>query len=901
MNCAAVVSPALRKLSDRIIPYWRSAAILHHQQNQDSSSKPTYSAQSSQTPACTEMDVVMPSHAGGSNVRDNERQGDEAGRNTDPDLKIFPIEQVTGSKKLSEREKHWKIEIEHLDERPDQLENEEVTPKRKNGHAGGPSPKKRRKKKKRAVFSREIEDILNKCEDAKADGRMAISQVDLKIQKASCSRAQSIEFLKNLKKKISNLKEPKPADKIYIGLFGRTGAGKSSLINAIVNESQILPSAVLHACTSVCVCVQANTESDKYKADIEFMSKEDWELELRSLLEILSSEQDEQPGASNSECNWIQKMAEEKIKAVYGEDGPKQDYDKLVGNKQFPQIPDNCKKPFSFDTAKELSRKIGCYIRSDKKNERQYWPLVKRVTISLPHSPALLERIVLVDLPGAGDANKYRDEMWKQCLSQCASVWIVNDITRALSDKEVQKIFQESLRSIAGGGECQNITFVCTKTDIINPEEFRNNYDITDQDLDLDKNQDSEDYDKKEKQACICRRNEYAKMEIEKDHKDKVEKLLFGDCEKNRSGTFFNVFTVSSSEYKNNKQGKSSFLDENITELPALIEHIKKLYVSHLENEAKDYVSEISGLLSYLQLANSPSNDRIKSFTDCEFHRLKNDLEKMCDKMNEFLTKVHSELKQNLQNGVKAAEKESWKKAKEKVIEPIWKDFRGYHKTLKALCKNSGYFRSSNGDIVDLNYTLSEPLYAQMNRNNVFLRTFGPRASRHSVNGNFESFQVNFITARRLEEYRMEPAKYLRLVYIKTEQRKLLRQLDKEIVFRKKCIYSSLSDSIRKIMQPTYSKCAETVRYNLRQIQEELNYQIYSSKNAMFKEAMNEMLKQMDELKDWIVSKLNTQMLTAMTVALNQIPDDFVDLPDVREEFEWMKVHCDALDLEIFV
>ncbi|KAG5856076.1 hypothetical protein ANANG_G00004120, partial [Anguilla anguilla] len=98
--------------------------------------------------------------------------------------------------------------------------------------------------------------------------------------------------------------------------------------------------------------------------------------------------------------------------------------------------------------------------------EQQLWPLVKRVTISLPQSPALLEGVVLVDLPGAGDVSKHRSEMWKECLSQCSSVWIVNEMNRALSEKVADEIFDESLRNVAGGGECHNITFICTKTDI---------------------------------------------------------------------------------------------------------------------------------------------------------------------------------------------------------------------------------------------------------------------------------------------------------------------------------------------------------------------------------------------------------------------------------------------------
>lgn len=69
--------------------------------------------------------------------------------------------------------------------------------------------------------------------------------------------------------------------------------------------------------------------------------------------------------------------------------------------------------------AEELSEKITCYTRSDTQSDtfkRQYWPLVKCITIKVPNSKDLLEHVVLVDLPGNGDCNKSRDEMWKSVI-----------------------------------------------------------------------------------------------------------------------------------------------------------------------------------------------------------------------------------------------------------------------------------------------------------------------------------------------------------------------------------------------------------------------------------------------------------------------------------------------------
>ncbi|XP_035274238.1 nuclear GTPase SLIP-GC-like isoform X3 [Anguilla anguilla] len=837
------------------------------------------------------------------------------------DLILFPIEQVNGSEALKEREFYWIRELETMahglnlvplgeqplddgearSEGPADRQGEESMEfpqkgKRKLGGNGDRKSKRRKLKNKgQSVFSYEMEEIVSTCEDALEDGKQTISEVYAKLKDVSCREKQSMRFLEDLKKKISYLKENVQKEKIYIGLFGKTGAGKSSLINALVNENQLLPSGSMQACTSVFVHVQANTDSSKYKADIEFISPEDWKSELQFLVELLEKENDQQKTA---EDDGMVEMAREKIKAIYGEEGLKKSYSELVGAKEFPEIPNTCRKTMNLDTAQELSRSIGCYIRSDKKTEQQFWPLVKRVTISLPQSPAILEGIVLVDLPGAGDVSKNRSEMWKECLSQCSSVWIVNEMNRALSEKVSDEIFDESLRHVAGGGECHNITFICTKTDIINPEEIKENYHITDEDLEIELDTQDPHYERREKQACILFRNERFKVEISAHLKEKTKKFLLGD--EGDSDGFFDVYTVSSEEFRRIAQRKSTVLDCNETELPLLMEHIKKLYVSHSMKKVKDYVSEVSGIISYLHFSKDALSSKAQTSNSQEFSRLEKDLDKTCTTLNSVLSRAHTKLQEGLVMGAKEAEKHCLTNAKERVLEPRWCDNRGHHKTLKALCKNDGYYRSGNGVVVDLNYTLSQPMYKQMN--GIFLTTFGPGGTRASINGQFASFQENFIKGDLLKYNRTKnKEKYLRLVYIRTEQRKLHKNLEKQILKRKKLIYNSLSDSICDTMMPTYQECAAIHGKDvLMKLQEKLQSAITKSKNYMFRESMKKMLVEFSDLQKYLVAEIKTQMTTSLRLALNQIPDDITGLPEVSEEMKTMERSCEALGLQLF-
>lgn len=73
----------------------------------------------------------------------------------------------------------------------------------------------------------------------------------------------------------NKIKELEKEKKELVGVFGKSGAGKSSLINAVLEEKDLLPTAQHEACTSVLIKVEANMDnSDDYKAEVEFLTKD---------------------------------------------------------------------------------------------------------------------------------------------------------------------------------------------------------------------------------------------------------------------------------------------------------------------------------------------------------------------------------------------------------------------------------------------------------------------------------------------------------------------------------------------------------------------------------------------------------------------------------------------------
>lgn len=102
-------------------------------------------------------------------------------------------------------------------------------------------------------------------------------------------------------------------------MVGNTGAGKSSVINALLEEERLVPTNCMRACTAVVTEMSYNHSDNPnalYRADIEFIQASDWEKDLRiSLKELIDAN-----GQVSRECTNPESeagVAYAKIKAVY--------------------------------------------------------------------------------------------------------------------------------------------------------------------------------------------------------------------------------------------------------------------------------------------------------------------------------------------------------------------------------------------------------------------------------------------------------------------------------------------------------------------------------------------------------------------------------------------------------
>lgn len=97
----------------------------------------------------------------------------------------------------------------------------------------------------------------------------------------------AVYFLRNL----DVLREQNTDTPTIIGVVGNTGAGKSSVINAILDEERLVPTNCMRACTAVVTEMSYNNSIDpgaKYRGEIEFIKPSDWEKDIKaSLSELL--------------------------------------------------------------------------------------------------------------------------------------------------------------------------------------------------------------------------------------------------------------------------------------------------------------------------------------------------------------------------------------------------------------------------------------------------------------------------------------------------------------------------------------------------------------------------------------------------------------------------------------
>lgn len=211
----------------------------------------------------------------------------------------------------------------------------------------------------------------------------------------------------------------KTAGRTVIAVAGATGAGKSSLINAVLDEEKLLPTNGMRACTATITEIAFNEDADPsraYRAVVDFISPEEWHEELMTLFSELIDD-NQQLSPAHRDANSEAGVAYAKVKSVYhdltNDILVKSSPDQLAKNDKIMSYL-GTQKNFACETAAQLHSALSIYLDSKEKNVNTgrpvsgmaLWPIIRSVRI-FTRADALSTGVCLVDLPGTLDSSKF--------------------------------------------------------------------------------------------------------------------------------------------------------------------------------------------------------------------------------------------------------------------------------------------------------------------------------------------------------------------------------------------------------------------------------------------------------------------------------------------------------------
>ncbi|KAI0721894.1 Dynamin family-domain-containing protein [Cerioporus squamosus] len=276
-----------------------------------------------------------------------------------------------------------------------------------------------------------------------------------------------------------------------IAVCGATGAGKSSILNAILDDN-IVPTSGMRACTAV-VTEIGHHKKKTIDGDVSFLTEQEWREELSVLLDDLVDEDGNFKRSTDLRTD--AGVAWSKVHAVYPSIDQMQlahlSVDQIINRD--PKIAKllGTTKHISAPDSKTFAKEISKYIdskdqkRGDKKKDKEkkkekekddgpaYWPLIRQVRVWC-NAKALSTGAILVDLPGVADANAARNNIAKDYMKKCDCVWILAPITRAVDDKTARDLMGDAFKMqlmMDGNYDANAITFIASKCDDISCSE----------------------------------------------------------------------------------------------------------------------------------------------------------------------------------------------------------------------------------------------------------------------------------------------------------------------------------------------------------------------------------------------------------------------------------------------
>ncbi|XP_073677418.1 nuclear GTPase SLIP-GC-like [Garra rufa] len=307
-----------------------------------------------------------------------------------------------------------------------------------------------------------------------------------------------------------------------------------------------------------------------------------------------------------------------------------------------------------------------------------------------------------------------------------------------------------------------------------------------------------------------------------------------------------------------------------------LQKYLRSLNKSINRELARDYVNKAKGHLSLIQ---SGQLNEDKKRIEMKVNEFKKNLKKSLNELDKYFDSIYNDLEQHLSEGVKESV-QLCVDSTEKLIASNTNG-RGFHKILAALCKNYGCYWSKNWDvIIDLNKTLAKHLHKHIYYDfcQIFPVTGKTRKSVYEQIDQFSIIQSDSACPSSDILYHIHN-------FIKIEEIKLKAALNRDIVDKKKEIYSSIQITIVKEMASCYQKAAAVKGTgSMKKMQDLLITTVDEKKQDMFNKAKMEVLTRFKILKRDIKSALQDELEEAIERSQSQTSEK--RQKDVSREIE---------------
>lgn len=295
--------------------------------------------------------------------------------------------------------------------------------------------------------------------------------------------------------------------RVYAGVAGETGAGKTSVLNAILSIKDLLSVSNEAAATAVVCLISWNNDDDPahtFRAEVVFKKRDTVVKELDAFFRELKRFYDTKCGPGNPQNNFSHANGDNKMD-VSDDDGDQGDTDmdepyiKLLDiwglsaevlrkestDGLLNRNPDvtnllGTTKEIKEENVHDFSEKIRPYLDSGSAKHGSAgkafpaWPLIEEVRIFVK-ADILRNDIVLVDLPGLGDADESRQAVARRYFQKLTLTVIVAPCHRAVDNQTSVSLMsenQELTMQMDGKFHKKGFCVVLSKIDTIDSDSY---------------------------------------------------------------------------------------------------------------------------------------------------------------------------------------------------------------------------------------------------------------------------------------------------------------------------------------------------------------------------------------------------------------------------------------------